>query len=284
MASKRRNMFQKNKTQERTENGRYSCCGEKAFRFEILSKATGCQYRSHVSSHTHKYASQMNKISEKLGSEIFIDPPELKLQEKRTCFIQQNCGGSSESSNLLTHMDEFWWHGLEITPSKKPPHLLLKLNHNRDVKCQPEPKGNESPVPHSFCQRHVCSNPDLYDSSSLNEEHGDESPVHLNNNCKHQIHHKCINDAGKFVVTEDMSLVTAPILQFLDFTHLPVLGTDNRACRIMLGAVLSQVENEEDRPVAYASLEDRLEEKEEELLALRHLSEQMKGVEGAPAS
>ncbi|KAL1122261.1 hypothetical protein AAG570_003666 [Ranatra chinensis] len=63
-----------------------------------------------------------------------------------------------------------------------------------------------------------------------------------------------------FVVIADMvdkfngikqALMRAPVLRYPDFTRQFVLTTD--ASGVAVGAVLSQVENGEDRPVAYAS-------------------------------
>ncbi|KAL1115716.1 hypothetical protein AAG570_006006 [Ranatra chinensis] len=84
----------------------------------------------------------------------------------------------------------------------------------------------------------------------------------------------------KFVVTADMieefnrikkALTNAPVLRYPDFTRPFVLTTD--ASGVAVGAVLSQVEDGKDRPIAYASkkladAETRYPSSERELLGV----------------
>ncbi|KAL1129536.1 hypothetical protein AAG570_012481 [Ranatra chinensis] len=71
---------------------------------------------------------------------------------------------------------------------------------------------------------------------------------------------RLLKKGAKFVVTADMvdefnrikeALANAPVLRHPDFTRPFVLTTD--ASGVAVGAVLFQVKNNEDRPVAYAS-------------------------------
>ncbi|KAL0266966.1 UNVERIFIED_CONTAM: hypothetical protein PYX00_009364 [Menopon gallinae] len=94
--------------------GRYPCCGERAYRFEILKNKQGCQYREH----TTDPKSDVEKAIYKLWTEhrdlIKTDPPQIVPTER----VRHHTKSREEIIERNPAKDSFWWEGLQLVPPR----------------------------------------------------------------------------------------------------------------------------------------------------------------------
>ncbi|CAK9833093.1 SANT and BTB domain regulator of class switch recombination [Anthophora retusa] len=104
--------------------GRYPCCSQRAYKFEVLSNYEGCRYREHVPDiRTQKDISILNIFT--IHREIIaMDPPQLFFPEKITRLVA--CDLSLQPGKLLCK-DVMWWTGIELAPQRQKLGLLGKL-------------------------------------------------------------------------------------------------------------------------------------------------------------
>ncbi|CAK9807021.1 SANT and BTB domain regulator of class switch recombination [Anthophora quadrimaculata] len=104
--------------------GRYPCCSQRAYKFEVLSNYEGCRYREHVPDiRTQKDISILNIFT--IHREIIaMDPPQLFFPEKITRLVARDL--SLQPGKLLCK-DVMWWTGIELTPQRQKLGLLGKL-------------------------------------------------------------------------------------------------------------------------------------------------------------
>ncbi|XP_076384709.1 uncharacterized protein LOC117223482 isoform X2 [Megalopta genalis] len=104
--------------------GRYPCCSQRAYRFEVLSNREGCRYREHMPDlQTQRDISILNIFS--IYREVIaMEPPQLFFPEKITRLVARDV---SIDSGKLTCKSTMWWAGLELAPQRPKFGLLGKI-------------------------------------------------------------------------------------------------------------------------------------------------------------
>ncbi|XP_078039448.1 SANT and BTB domain regulator of class switch recombination isoform X3 [Augochlora pura] len=104
--------------------GRYPCCSQRAYRFEVLSNREGCRYREHIPNlQTQRDISILNIFS--IYREVIaMEPPQLFFPEKITRLVARDV---SIDSGKLMCKSTMWWAGLELAPQRPKLGLLGKI-------------------------------------------------------------------------------------------------------------------------------------------------------------
>lgn len=104
--------------------GRYPCCSQRAYRFEVLPNQRGCKYKEHLPN--IKTEKDMNIFNIFMTNKeiISIKPPQLFFPEKITRLIA--CDSTIQSGKLICK-ETMWWNGLELVPSRLQLGLLGKI-------------------------------------------------------------------------------------------------------------------------------------------------------------
>ncbi|CAB3246128.1 unnamed protein product [Arctia plantaginis] len=105
--------------------GRYPCCGERAYRFESVTRNTGCQFREHVPDEQLQTDASVMEIYNKFRDIIAMRPPQLMFPERLTRLVGRESG--EEASGRLHCKEVFWWEGIQLVPPRPPLGLLGKL-------------------------------------------------------------------------------------------------------------------------------------------------------------
>ncbi|XP_049794514.1 SANT and BTB domain regulator of class switch recombination-like [Schistocerca nitens] len=106
--------------------GRYPCCGERAYRFEVISSESGCQFRDHEPDLQTERDIAVHKIFTQHMKLTAVEPPQLMLAERLTRFVNTrvpDCLETGRSANREAH----WWEGLELAPKQTRQGLLSKI-------------------------------------------------------------------------------------------------------------------------------------------------------------
>ncbi|XP_022831615.1 uncharacterized protein LOC111360045 isoform X3 [Spodoptera litura] len=67
--------------------GRYPCCGERAYRFETITRNTGCQFREHVPDERLAMDSSVMELYNQFRDIIAMRPPQLMFPERLTRLV-----------------------------------------------------------------------------------------------------------------------------------------------------------------------------------------------------
>ncbi|XP_043486165.1 uncharacterized protein KIAA1841 [Polistes fuscatus] len=104
--------------------GRYPCCSQRAYRFEVLPNQYGCKYKEHVPN--IKTENDMNILNIFLTYKdiISIEPPQLFYPEKMVRLVPHD---SSIQPGKLICKETMWWNGLELVPPRPQLGLLGKI-------------------------------------------------------------------------------------------------------------------------------------------------------------
>ncbi|XP_066589997.1 SANT and BTB domain regulator of class switch recombination [Prorops nasuta] len=104
--------------------GRYPCCSQRAYRFEVLLNRDGCRYKEH--SPEIKTQKDMDILDVyNAHKEIFsIDPPQLFFPEKITRLVARD---PSLKPGKLMCKEPMPWNGIEIMPPRTKLGLLAKI-------------------------------------------------------------------------------------------------------------------------------------------------------------
>ncbi|KAG6443089.1 hypothetical protein O3G_MSEX002666 [Manduca sexta] len=105
--------------------GRYPCCGERAYRFETITRNTGCQFREHVPDERLATDAAVMEIYNQFRDIIAMRPPQLMFPERLTRLVGREPG--DESTGRLQCKEVFWWEGIQLVPPRPPLGLLGKL-------------------------------------------------------------------------------------------------------------------------------------------------------------
>ncbi|CAG4931660.1 unnamed protein product [Colias eurytheme] len=105
--------------------GRYPCCGERAYRFETVTRNTGCQFREHVPDESLATDAAVMEIYNKFRDIIAMRPPQLMFPERLTRLVTREPG--EEAAGRLQCKEVFWWEGIQLVPPRQPLGLLGKL-------------------------------------------------------------------------------------------------------------------------------------------------------------
>ncbi|XP_076624868.1 uncharacterized protein LOC143343648 [Colletes latitarsis] len=104
--------------------GRYPCCSQRAYRFEVLPNREGCRYKEHIPDvRTQNDICILNIFT--IHREIIAtEPPQLFFPERITRLVA--CDASFQSGKL-TCKDIMWWVGIDLAPQRSKLGLLGKI-------------------------------------------------------------------------------------------------------------------------------------------------------------
>nr|XP_034827909.1 uncharacterized protein KIAA1841 homolog [Maniola hyperantus] len=105
--------------------GRHACCGERAYRFETLTRNTGCQFREHLPDERLAGDAAVLGLYGSFRDIIAMRPPQLMFPERLTKLVPRDSG--DESGGRLQCKEVFWWEGIQLAPPRQPLGLLGKL-------------------------------------------------------------------------------------------------------------------------------------------------------------
>lgn len=100
--------------------GSYTCCGEKAFKFNVLKQYSGCKFKNHIPDLSSSEDKEMYKIYEANKHFISCKPPEvrpkkfLKLVKKTE--NNMHCDNTNET---------FWWDKIQLAPKEKKDYSII---------------------------------------------------------------------------------------------------------------------------------------------------------------
>ncbi|XP_063541605.1 SANT and BTB domain regulator of class switch recombination [Cydia strobilella] len=114
--------------------GRYPCCGERAYRFETLTRNTGCQFREHVPDERLPTDAAVMEIYSQFREMIAMRPPQLMFPERLTRLVPRET--TEDSAGRLQCKEVFWWEGIQLAPPRPSLGLLGKL-YTSDTKFNP---------------------------------------------------------------------------------------------------------------------------------------------------
>ncbi|PSN50899.1 hypothetical protein C0J52_05356 [Blattella germanica] len=112
--------------------GRFPCCGDRAYRFEVLNSQSGCQFKEHTPSLNTPRDIEVNKLFIKHQSLITMDPPKLQCHSERLTRLVSRESGRGENVNR----EALWWEGLELAPPRPRQGLLAKMWESHQKKEQ----------------------------------------------------------------------------------------------------------------------------------------------------
>ncbi|KAJ8712923.1 hypothetical protein PYW08_008227 [Mythimna loreyi] len=105
--------------------GRYPCCGERAYRFETVTRNTGCQFREHAPDERLAMDSSVMEVYTQFRDIIAMRPPQLMFPERLTKMVAREPG--EDVNGRLQCKEVFWWEGIQLVPPRPPLGLLGKL-------------------------------------------------------------------------------------------------------------------------------------------------------------
>ncbi|XP_054012565.1 SANT and BTB domain regulator of class switch recombination [Hylaeus anthracinus] len=104
--------------------GRYPCCSQRAYRFEVLPNREGCRYREHIPDIKAQKDMCILNIFTIHREIIATDPPQLFFPERITRLVA--CDTSTQLGKLV-YKDIMWWVGIDLTLQRPKFGLLGKL-------------------------------------------------------------------------------------------------------------------------------------------------------------
>ncbi|XP_012535145.1 uncharacterized protein KIAA1841 homolog [Monomorium pharaonis] len=104
--------------------GRYPCCSQSAYRFEVLSNPSGCKYKEHTPDIKGEKELSILNILKAHREVITSEAPHLLFPEKITRLITRD---PSLRSGKLVCKDTMWWNGIELMPQRPKLGLLGKI-------------------------------------------------------------------------------------------------------------------------------------------------------------
>lgn len=104
--------------------GRYPCCSQRAYRFEVLPSQGGCRYKEHVPDIKSEKELNVLNILTANREVIIIEPPQLFFPEKITRLVTRD---PSLRPGKLVCKDIMWWNGIELAPPRPKLGLLGKI-------------------------------------------------------------------------------------------------------------------------------------------------------------
>ncbi|XP_049879408.1 SANT and BTB domain regulator of class switch recombination [Pectinophora gossypiella] len=133
--------------------GRYPCCGERAYRFETITRNTGCQFREHMTDERLASDAAVMEIYGKFRDIIAMRPPQLMFPDRLTRLVARDPG--EDSNGRLQCKEVFWWEGIQLVPSRPSLGLLGKLytSNNKFNPCA-RPESPSLAVARASC--HSC--------------------------------------------------------------------------------------------------------------------------------
>ncbi|CAK1552368.1 unnamed protein product [Leptosia nina] len=105
--------------------GRYPCCGERAYRFETITRNTGCQFREHLPDERSASDAAVMEVYGRFRDIIAMRPPQLMFPERLTRLVARE--PDEEDGGRLQCKEVFWWEGIQLVPPRRTFGLLGKL-------------------------------------------------------------------------------------------------------------------------------------------------------------
>ncbi|XP_041972001.1 uncharacterized protein KIAA1841 isoform X2 [Aricia agestis] len=115
--------------------GRHACCGERAFRFETITRNTGCQFRSHLPHERGCAESGVLALATRFRDLVAMRPPQLMLPDRLTRIVARDAG--DDTGGRVHCKEVFWWEGIQLAPPRQTLGLLGKL-FTSNTKFNPE--------------------------------------------------------------------------------------------------------------------------------------------------
>uniref|UniRef100_A0A6P7FTN9 Uncharacterized protein KIAA1841 isoform X1 n=1 Tax=Diabrotica virgifera virgifera TaxID=50390 RepID=A0A6P7FTN9_DIAVI len=120
--------------------GRFPCCGERAYRFQLLENFNGCHFRQHtVLAEDVKDASIFSML-ESYRHLIEEEPPQLLFPEKLTRLVARD---PNISDKKFVCKEVFWWDGFEIMPPRPKLGLLTNFANREEEHLETEESSGE---------------------------------------------------------------------------------------------------------------------------------------------
>ncbi|CAH1110164.1 unnamed protein product [Psylliodes chrysocephalus] len=116
--------------------GRFPCCGERAYKFQLLENFNGCHFRQHLVYNDDLKDSAIFSMLETYRHLIEEEPPQLLFPEKLTRLVARD---PNSADKKFVCKEVFWWDGIEIIP----PRPKLGLLGNFSNRCTEEYHGSE---------------------------------------------------------------------------------------------------------------------------------------------
>lgn len=114
--------------------GRYPCCGERVYRFEVVRSSTGCNFRAHQPLLQSTVDSEVERIFQAHNNVIAVDPPPVSLSDRLSRLVASSSRDPDEgislgtgNHNRIKDRDAHWWDGLELAPPRTKHGLLGRV-------------------------------------------------------------------------------------------------------------------------------------------------------------
>ncbi|XP_076256247.1 SANT and BTB domain regulator of class switch recombination isoform X2 [Rhynchophorus ferrugineus] len=134
--------------------GRYPCCGERAYRFQLLENYSGCQFKQHTVNLDDVRHSAIFTMLESYRHVIEEEPPQLLFPERLTRLVARDSGNTS--SEKFVCKENFWWDGFQIIPPR-PKMGLLSAFANRGSEDDAESFVSDESTTEEFTEEETLS-------------------------------------------------------------------------------------------------------------------------------
>ncbi|RZC32253.1 hypothetical protein BDFB_000698, partial [Asbolus verrucosus] len=152
--------------------GRYPCCGERAYRFQLLQDYSGCQFREHTVCTKDVRDSAILALLENYRQLIEEEPPQLMFPERLTRLVARD--PSAGDNKKLVCKENFWWEGFQIVPPRPKLGLLSSFANRAGLMQEPTPPPEESS---DECSDETSSSASTTTTSSSSGESAESSPA-----------------------------------------------------------------------------------------------------------
>lgn len=115
--------------------GRYPCCGERAYRFQLLPDYTGCQFREHTVCSKDVKDNAIFGLLENYRQIIEEESPQLMFPERLTRLVARD--STACDNRKLICKENFWWEGIQIIPPRPKLGILTGVEDKGDKQESP---------------------------------------------------------------------------------------------------------------------------------------------------
>ncbi|KAF5284217.1 hypothetical protein FQR65_LT00217 [Abscondita terminalis] len=98
--------------------GRYPCCGERAFRFELIERETGCQFRDHAPLADNVRDNAVLSLLDTFRTLIEEEPVKLTFPERLTRLAPKDSSCDGDTGEGFSDHNSFWWDGFVVIPPR----------------------------------------------------------------------------------------------------------------------------------------------------------------------
>ncbi|CAH0549026.1 unnamed protein product [Brassicogethes aeneus] len=164
--------------------GRYPCCGERAYRFDLLPNFSGCQFHQHIPDTKDVRDSAIRTMLDDFRHLIEEEPPRLLFPEKLTRLapkLNYDTPSPNHDSKMAPPTDLFWWDGFEITPPRPKLGLISKFAKRTTTSNIPAPALPSTSVSDESSDDDGSSSNDSCSSSTTS---GSDSTVDSGESCQ----------------------------------------------------------------------------------------------------